>query len=113
MRKAAAIQPFRRDISENTGSYPSPSSAAIRGTLLPMLTCRAALLHEFNAPLVIHDNLVVADPKHGEVLVKLGASRDSLARMGDRAREIARPDAAEELARVCLLTAGLVSRGTP
>ena len=39
-----------------------------------MLTCRAALLHEFNAPLVIHDNLVVADPKHGEVLVKLGAS---------------------------------------
>jgi Zn-dependent alcohol dehydrogenase len=39
-----------------------------------MPTCRAALLHDFNAPLVIHDNLFVADPKQGEVLVKLGAS---------------------------------------
>lgn len=39
-----------------------------------MRTCRAALLHEFNAPLVVHDDLVVDDPKAGEVLVKLGAS---------------------------------------
>ena len=39
-----------------------------------MRTCRAALLHEFNAPLVVHDDLVVDDPKTGEVLVKLGAS---------------------------------------
>ena len=39
-----------------------------------MRTCRAALLHEFNAPLIIHDDLVVDDPKQGEVLVKLGAS---------------------------------------
>ena len=39
-----------------------------------MRTCRAAILHEFNAPLVIHDDLHVADPKQGEVLVRLGAS---------------------------------------
>jgi Zn-dependent alcohol dehydrogenase len=39
-----------------------------------MRTCRAALLHEFNAPLIIHGDLVVDDPKQGEVLVKLGAS---------------------------------------
>ena len=39
-----------------------------------MRTCRAALLHEFNAPLIVHDDLQVDDPKHGEVLVKLGAS---------------------------------------
>ena len=39
-----------------------------------MRTCRAALLHEFNAPLIVHDDLVVDDPKQGEVLVKLGAS---------------------------------------
>ena len=43
--------------------------------MLPdMLTCRAAILHEFNAPLVVHDDLQVDDPKAGEVLVKLGAS---------------------------------------
>ena len=39
-----------------------------------MRTCRAALLHEFNAPLVVHDDLEVADPKAGEVLVRMGAS---------------------------------------
>ncbi len=39
-----------------------------------MRTCRAAILHEFSAPLIVHDDLVVADPKEREVLVKLGAS---------------------------------------
>ena len=39
-----------------------------------MRTCRAALLHEFNAPLIVHDDLQVDDPKRGEVLVKMGAS---------------------------------------
>ena len=41
-----------------------------------MRTCRAALLHEFNAPLIVHDDLQVDDPKHGEVLVKLRNSAD-------------------------------------
>lgn len=39
-----------------------------------MRTCRAALLHEFNAPLVVHDDLQVDDPQAGEVLVRMGAS---------------------------------------
>ncbi len=39
-----------------------------------MRTARAALLHDFNAPLLIHDDLVVDDPQDGEVLVRMGAS---------------------------------------
>jgi Zn-dependent alcohol dehydrogenase len=39
-----------------------------------MQVMRAAILHEYNAPLVVHDNVQVAEPKAGEVLVKLGAS---------------------------------------
>jgi UDP-N-acetylglucosamine--N-acetylmuramyl-(pentapeptide) pyrophosphoryl-undecaprenol N-acetylglucosamine transferase len=75
-------------------------------------TRNAGFLVSRDAALLIPERELTPD-RLAEELVKLGASRDSLARMGDRAREIARPDAAEELARVCLLTAGLVSRGTP
>jgi S-(hydroxymethyl)glutathione dehydrogenase/alcohol dehydrogenase len=37
-------------------------------------TCRAAILEAYDAPLVIRDDLEVADPEPGEVLVRLGAS---------------------------------------
>jgi UDP-N-acetylglucosamine--N-acetylmuramyl-(pentapeptide) pyrophosphoryl-undecaprenol N-acetylglucosamine transferase len=75
-------------------------------------TRNAGFLVSREAALLIPERELTPD-RLAEELAKLGASRDALARMGDRAREIARPDAAEELARVCLLTAGLVSRGTP
>jgi UDP-N-acetylglucosamine--N-acetylmuramyl-(pentapeptide) pyrophosphoryl-undecaprenol N-acetylglucosamine transferase len=75
-------------------------------------TRNAGFLVSRDAALLIPERELTPD-RLADELVKLGASRDALARMGDRAREIARPDAAEELARVCLLTAGLVSRGTP
>lgn len=42
--------------------------------IAPVRTCRAALLEAYDAPLVIRDDLEVADPGPGEVLVRLGAS---------------------------------------
>ena len=54
---------------------PTPgSAAAVLCDHRPVRTCRAAILEAYDAPLVIRDDLEVAGPEPGEVLVRLGAS---------------------------------------